>query len=120
MRKSLALLVLLAALAPGARAFSLNAKAMARFDVSYARCEVMFPEMRGRRDEVYLSMWRRKADEKARGELAAARKSERYQEERRRALSDSAKGEIDAAKLKEQCAALWGETQRQRSLEGAK
>jgi hypothetical protein len=98
-------------------AMSLDPKAMARFDISYAKCEAKFPEMRGARDEAYLSMWRVKPDAKTRAELAAVRKGAPYQGESKRIREEeSKKGAPPQATLDGQCRALWGETQRVRSL----
>jgi hypothetical protein len=55
-----------------AHAFTVDAKALARYDISYVQCEARYPEMRGHRDEAYLSLWRIKPDEKALAQLAAA------------------------------------------------
>jgi hypothetical protein len=96
-----------------AAAMSIDAKAMARFDASYARCEAKYPEMRGARDEAYLGMWRVKPDDRTRAELAAVRKGAAYQAESRRVGKEPAKKE---AQLEQQCQALWAETLRVRSL----
>lgn len=113
--KSICTLALLC-LSAAATAMTIDQKAMARFDNSYAKCEAKFPEMRGARDEAYLSMWRQKADAKARAELAAVRKGAPYQAESRRARDEDAQKPPAAATLDAQCRALWGETQRVRSL----
>jgi hypothetical protein len=97
-------------------AMSIDPKAMARFDNSYTKCEARYPEMRGARDEAYLSMWRVKADAKARAELAAVRKGAPYQAESRRVREEDAKKAPAASTLEGQCRALWAETQRLRSL----
>jgi hypothetical protein len=114
MHKSAALLTVLALVADAAHALSIDAKAMARFDLSYAQCESQFPDMRGRRDEAYLSLWRVKADEKARAQLAGVRKGGVYQAERRRVLQATAQGHAPVASspLEQQCQALRTETQR--------
>ena len=95
-----------------ARALTIDAKALARFDVSYAKCETQYPQMRGRRDEAYLSLWRQKADDKNRADLNAARKKPEYRSERKRALQPPAKSASAASPLELQCQALWAETQR--------
>ena len=100
----------------GVNAMAIDPKAMARFDNSYTKCEARFPEMRGARDEAYLSLWRVKADDKARAELATVRKGAPYQSEIRRIKQEDAKNAVPASKLEAQCQALWGETQRVRSL----
>jgi hypothetical protein len=114
MRKSAALFAVLALVAVAAHALSIDAKAMARFDVSYAKCESQFPDMRGHRDEAYLSLWRVKADEKAHAQLADVRKGGIYQAERRRVLQAAAQGHSPATSspLEQQCQALRTETQR--------
>jgi hypothetical protein len=87
---------------------------LARYDVSYAKCETQFPEMRGRRDEAYLALWRVKPDDKALAELAAARKRSAYAAERKRALQPAARGASAPAPgvLERQCQGLWAEQQR--------
>jgi hypothetical protein len=106
----------LVALCVDARAMSIDPKAMARFDLSYTKCEARYPEMRGARDEAYLSMWRAKADAKARAELAAVRKGAPYQAESKRIQQEEKKTAQPNAALDGQCQALWAETQRVRSL----
>jgi hypothetical protein len=108
----LALMLVSAAVA----AVSVDPKALARFDNSFTKCETRFPEMKGARDEAYLGMYRVKADAKARADLAAARKGAAYQAESRRAREEDAKTPPAKDKLENQCRALWGETQRMRSL----
>ena len=114
MRRSVVLFNLLALVANAAHAFSIDAKAMARFDLSYAKCESQFPDMRGHRDEAYLSLWRVKPDEKARAQLAGVRKGDIYQAERRRVQQAAAQGHAPATSspLEQQCQALRTETQR--------
>jgi hypothetical protein len=102
-----------------AAAMAIDAKAMARFDLSYTKCEAKYPQMRGARDEAYLSMWRVKADDKARAELAAVRKSALYLAENRRIQQENSKKAAPPASadtLEQQCQALWSETQRVRSI----
>lgn len=96
-----------------AAAISIDAKAMARFDASFAQCEAKYPQMRGGRDEAYLGMWRVKTDGQARAELAAVRKGAVYQAESRRIRKEPA---TSAAQLERQCQALWAETVRVRSI----
>ena len=105
---------LLALAAPAAHALAVDAKALARYDTSYVTCEAKFPEMRGQRDEAYLSLWRVKADDKARAQLAAVRKGAPYQAERKRLLQAGAKAASAAASspIERECQALWGERQR--------
>jgi hypothetical protein len=116
-RSTLAMAVLLALCCADARAMSIDAKAMARFDLSYAKCEAKYPQMRGARDEAYLSMWRVKLDDKSRAELATVRKSATYRAESRRAQAEAAKKTEQASSpLEQQCQALWSETLRVRNL----
>ena len=109
--------LLLALVVTETAAMSIDAKAMARFDHSYTKCEARYPQMRGARDEAYLSMWRVKADAKARAELATVRKGAPYQAESKRMQQDEAKqATAPSTTLDAQCQALWSETQRVRSL----
>lgn len=100
--------------AGGAAAITIDAKALARFDLSYGRCEQQIPAMRGRRDEAWLSLWRTRADAAHRAELAKARQSAAYAAERRRVQKAQAAGAAPAASspIDQQCEALWAETQR--------
>jgi hypothetical protein len=116
MRFFLASLLLLVFVVADVDALTIDPKAMARFDNSYTKCEARFPEMRGARDEAYLSMWRVKADNKARAELAAVRKAAPYQSETKRIQQEDAKRGAPPSTLEGQCQALWAETQRVRSL----
>ena len=114
MRIHVSLLALFAVVAPAAaHAMTIDAKALARYDLSYVTCERTFPDMKGHRDEAYLSLWRVKADAKARAELAAVRKGAVYQAERTRAQKAAAKGTASAASspIEKQCQALWHESQ---------
>lgn len=106
--------VALAVLANGAQAISVDAKALARFDISFGQCEKQIPQMRGRRDEAWLSLWRTRADDSSRADLARARKSGVYVAEHRRMLRAQAAGQAPAASspVDQQCQALWAETQR--------
>jgi hypothetical protein len=114
MRVSPALFVVLALTSAAARAITLDAKAMARFDISYTRCESQIPAMRGHRDEAYLSLWKVNLDDKLRAQLAAARQGATYQSERRRILQAGAERAAAAASspIEQQCQALWAEAQR--------
>jgi hypothetical protein len=100
--------------ATGAQALTIDAKAMARFDLSYTKCEAQIPEMKGHRDAAYLSLWRTRADDKTRAQLAAVRKGAAYQAEQRRVKEATAKGAMPPASspLDQQCQALWAETQK--------
>ena len=100
--------------AGAAQALTVDPKAMARFDISYANCEVQIPAMKGHRDEAYLSLWRARADDKTRAQLAAVRQGAPYQAERKRVQQAAAQGTLPPASspIDQQCQALWGETQR--------
>jgi hypothetical protein len=108
------LTILLLLGATNAHAISFDAKAVARFDVGYARCEQINPAMRGRRDDAYLSLWRTRADEKSVAQLAALRRGEAYRKEHARFLKASTTKPAPAASspIEQQCQALWAETQR--------
>ena len=116
MRASLAVPFLLVVVVGDGAAMTIDPKAMARFDSSDTKCEAKFPEMRGARDEAYLSMWRVKVDAKTRAELAAVRKGAPYQTESRRIQQEGAKNAVPNSTLEGQCRALWGETQRVRTI----
>ena len=97
---------------------SFDPKALARYDVSYSRCEASFPEMKGRRDDAYLSLWRVQPSPKTAKQLADARGSAAYKAERDRAAHVAAKTSAPAAKkaLEQQCRGLWGEMARMPKL----
>jgi hypothetical protein len=86
-------------------------KALAHYDVSYGRCEASYPEMKGHRDEAYLSLWRAEPNEKTNKRLADARATEPYKSEKKRAASKAAQpSSPEAVKaLEQQCRGLWGE-----------
>ena len=86
-------------------------KALAHYDVSYGRCETSYPEMKGHRDEAYLSLWRAEPNEKTNKRLADARATEPYKTEKKRAASKAAQpSSPEAVKaLEQQCRGLWGE-----------
>jgi len=100
--------------APPAQAMSIDPKALARFDHGYTVCEAKNPAMKGQRDPAYLSLWKVKADSKARAELAAARKTAAYRAEQVAVQKRDAKGAAPAASspIEQQCQALWAEAQR--------
>ena len=89
-------------------------KALARYDVSYVRCEASIPEMKGRRDDAYMSLWRMKPGPKTTARLAEVRSSATYKSEQRLAKREAAGASgPDAAKtLEQQCRGLWGEMQK--------
>lgn len=88
-------------------------KALARYDVSYVRCEATFPEMKGHRDDAYMSLWRMKPGPKTTARLTEVRNSATYKSEQRLATRQAASAsEPSAAKtLERQCKGLWGEMQ---------
>jgi hypothetical protein len=108
------IVILFIGLAAGnASALSIDAKALARYDVSYVECEARIPAMKGRRDEAYLNLWRIRADEKALARLASVRKGSAYQAERQRVLRAPARAASAASSVvAQQCQGLWAETQR--------
>lgn len=90
-----------------------SVKTLAQFDLGYAKCEARFDYMKGRADEAYLALWKIKADDKQRAELARQRSTPRYREERSKAQKTMAKpGPALDDKLGKQCAATWSELQR--------
>lgn len=105
------LLAAVAAFVSPAQAMSIDAKALARFDQGYTVCEARYPEMKGHRDEAYLSLWKVKPDDKVRADLAAARKAPAYRNERARIQKAKAEGVAPAASspIEQQCQALWAE-----------
>ena len=86
-------------------------KALARYDVSYVRCESSFPEMKGHRDDAYMSLWRMKPGPTTSTRLAEVRSSSTYKSEQRLAKREAAGANgPDAVKtLEQQCRGLWGE-----------
>jgi len=108
--------VAMSAGAPAALAQSrpYDAKSLARYDVSYGECEARYPEMKGHRDEAYLSLWRVQLDPKSAARLAETRSAAAYKSERQRATKSTAKASAPAASspLDRQCRGLWGEYQR--------
>jgi hypothetical protein len=110
--RPVAVLSLLAtfAAAPLAEARPMDAAALARFDVGYARCEQKFEHMRGHADEAYLGVYKLKVDDKSRARLADLRKKPVYASERAKAEKRLSKpsAEVDK-KLEQQCQATWGQ-----------
>jgi hypothetical protein len=86
-------------------------KALARYDVSYVRCEASFPEMKGHRDDAYMGLWRMKPGPTTATRLAEVRSSSTYKSEQRLAKREAAGATgPDAVKaLEQQCKGLWGE-----------
>ena len=89
-------------------------KALARYDVSYVRCEASFPEMKGHRDDAYMSLWRMKPGPKTAARLAEVRSSTTYRSEQRVASRQAAGASSPEAAqtLERQCKGLWGEMQK--------
>jgi len=86
-----------------------RSKSLAQFDAGYAQCEKKHPEMRGRGDQVYASLYRLKLDDSLRATLAESRSSALYKSERRRAsqnLTKSVAASDVAERLELQCQAL--------------
>ena len=65
-------------------------KALARYDVSYVRCEASFPEMKGHRDDAYMGLWRMKPGPTTATRLAEVRSSSTYKSEQRLAKREAA------------------------------
>lgn len=112
----LGLAAALASAAPvaAARTRAFDAKALARYDISYTRCEARFPAMQGHRDDAYLNLWRIRSDDKSAARLAGVRGGSVYRSERRLVLQGAAKGSASSASspLERQCQGLWAEHQR--------
>ncbi|MGZ8259343.1 MAG: hypothetical protein ACXWUL_02190 [Caldimonas sp.] len=108
---------LLASAGAVAQGGSYDPKALARYDVSYSRCETTFPEMKGRRDEAYLSLYRAQPNVKNAARLAEVRDSASYKSERRLAAQAAAKASAPQVKtVEQQCRGLLGEMVRMPKL----
>ena len=107
-----ALALSLFAVAANARAF--DARPLARYDLSYVKCETQFPDMRGHGDAAYLNLWRIKLDDKAEARLAKIRSGAVYKAGKERILRASASKASAAASspLSRECQGLWAEYQR--------
>jgi len=94
-------------------ASSFDPKGLARYDVGYIKCEAKYPEMKGHRDEAYLSLWRLKAEDKYLQRLAKVRGSAEYRAEKQRAQQAAGKSASSPASspLNLECQGLWGEYQ---------
>jgi hypothetical protein len=114
MNRIAVLILVLAISSPAAFALTIDAKALARYDLSYVVCEAEFPEMRGHRDEAYLSLWRAKADAASRARLSAVRKAQTYRSEHALILQSRAKQVSPSASspIKQECQVLWGQAQK--------
>ncbi len=107
-------ILLLTAMSPVQAALPTDVKVLARFDLGYAKCELRFDHMRGKRDDAYLALYRVRATPKARAELAQARKSALYKRESdmaRQSMPQITAPDMEE-KLAQQCEATWAETQR--------
>lgn len=102
------------ALAVDAPIRAFDAKALARYDLSFARCEARFPAMQGHRDEAYLNLWRIRSDDKNATRLAGVRGGSVYKAERQLVMRSETQGAAFAASspLERQCQGLWAEHQR--------
>jgi hypothetical protein len=109
-----AIVLLASATSAAALGRAYDPKSLARYDVSYGRCETAFPQMKGHRDEAYLNLWRASPNEKTNARLAEARANAAYKAERQQALQAAAKAPTaeDKRKLEQECRALWGEMAR--------
>ncbi|MBX3622104.1 MAG: hypothetical protein KF891_19220 [Rhizobacter sp.] len=113
MRRTLILLALGGLLAGTAQALPSNVKTLARFDIGFARCEAMYPDMKGHADEAYLALWKIKADDKRRADLDKLRKTAKYRQARSQAQKEmDKKGPQPEAKVRTQCEATWAEALR--------
>jgi hypothetical protein len=112
-RSLASLFATLAMLPIAAHAFSVDPKNLARYDLSYVQCEQMHPDMKGKRDEAYLGMYRSPVDKQSLAALAKARKSAAYRSEREIALKAAPNGVLPASSpLSQQCKAVWAEATR--------
>jgi hypothetical protein len=116
MRTSLPIAALLAfaSASVAAQSHRYDPKALARYDVSYVKCEASFPEMKGHRDEAYLSLWHAQLSPRSTARLEEIRKSGPYKAEQLRAARQTKQpAEPEATKkLERQCRGLWGEYNR--------
>lgn len=88
----------------------LEPKALARFDVGYAKCEQRFDHMRGHADEAYLGLYKIKVDEAGRNKLAEIRKKPAYKSEKALAEKQMSKpGAEVEKKLDQQCRVTWAQ-----------
>ena len=76
------------------------------------RCEASFPEMKGHRDDAYMSLWRIKPGPKPTARLAEIRASATYKSEQRLAKSQAASDPAAQRAFEQQCKGLWGEMQK--------
>lgn len=113
-RLLVASLVLASATAAAQNRVGYDAKGLARYDASYLHCEATYPEMKGHRDDAYLSLWRIKPGAKSAARLSEVRASAPYKAEHRIAMRRAGSAsDAEAVKaLERQCKGLWGEMQR--------
>ena len=115
--RNFSLLPCILAIAPVlVQAATVDPKALARFDVTYARCETQMPRLRGHRDATYLGMWSPKVHDKVRGQLVSARNGAAYSTERQRITQAAAKHTAGNAAIpradEDECKTLLEEVQR--------
>ena len=115
----LAVLLVVASAMASAEDRRYDPKALARYDLSYVRCEATFPEMKGHRDDAFMSLWRMKPGPKASARLVEVRSSATYKSEQRLATRQAAKASAPetAKTLERQCRGLWGELQKATAAE---
>lgn len=111
MRNTTVLFCTLLVAATPAMALKVDAKALARFDFNHALCETRVAEMRGRGDEIYLSLWNVAFDSKARAQLGQVRQAAPYLAERRRLVPAAPKA-TEGAALEQECRNMWAQVQR--------
>lgn len=113
MRFPTAVATLALLIAGSAHANVFNAKALARYDISYQKCEAQIPQMQGQRDPSYLGLYRIKADPTSLARLDKLRHGAEYAAEKKRASAvaplSPASAASAASKLKGECAALWSD-----------
>jgi len=105
---------MLSLVAVSAEARPFDPKALARYDHSYVECEAKNADMKGHRDEAWLSLWRIAADERSLERLKKARADAVYKAESQRIVRPAARGAsaAPAATVQRQCQGLWAEFQR--------
>ena len=115
MRNTTGLFCTLLIAATPAMALKIDAKALARFDFNHALCEARVAEMRGRGDEIYLSLWNVELDSKTRAQLSQVRQATPYLAERRRLVPAAPKA-TEGAALEQECRNIWAQVQRNRKI----
>jgi hypothetical protein len=114
MNRLVLLSLLLAFSTPAALALTMDPKTLARYDLSYVVCEAEFPEMRGHRDDAYLSLARTQVDAARLAQLSAVRKSNAYRSERALVLKSRPLSASSSASspIKQECQVLWAEARK--------